>query len=120
MNYENLSFDDLRKLLLEDEEKFKEIPIEYIRSIVAEEAIKRNTVHIDDSSITFKEEYPYQKTPEKQFIEVLPFSEGKKIKIYLKEKNRKYVETPIVFASHLLEQVFDKDNQLVSEELKEL
>ena len=51
MKYEKLSFEDLQKLLRDDEKKFDEIPIEYVRKIITEEAIKRYTVHIDDSSI---------------------------------------------------------------------
>ena len=51
MNYENLSYDDIRKLFFEDKEKYNEIPIDYIRKIIIEEIIRWNTVHIDDSSI---------------------------------------------------------------------
>lgn len=40
MNYKHSSFEDLQKLLMEDEMKFDEISIEYIRKICKEDAKK--------------------------------------------------------------------------------
>ena len=118
MNYENLTFKDLQYLLKHDKNKFYQLPIEIVRKIVAEECVKRNTVHIDDSSITLKEEYPYENTPEKITFESSSINKGKLIKIYLEKKGKKYSKIGKTFASHVLEQVFDEDNQLISEELK--
>lgn len=51
MNYEDLTFKDIQKLLKEDKEKYDQIPVEYHRKVLEEEWVRRNTVHIDDSSI---------------------------------------------------------------------
>ena len=45
---------------------------------------------------------------------------GKRIVTYLKENNNLFDIVPKVQASHVLEQFFDKDEQLVSEEINEL
>ena len=60
MNYENMSFDDLKKLALTNPQEFLKIPIEYLRKIIIDHEIeegRKNGTLIDDSGIAiFKED----------------------------------------------------------------
>lgn len=53
------------------------------------------------------------------YYEVFPLKSGKKIIIYLKNVRGKYVENPKCFGTHVLEQIFDENNNVVSEVIKE-
>lgn len=52
------------------------------------------------------------------FHEVEPYLNFGKIFIYLKRKGNKYVQSEKFRASHVLEQVFDNQGNVVSEEIK--
>ena len=55
MNYENMSFDDLKELSLTNPQEFLKIPIEYLRKVIINHEIeeaKKNGTLIDDSGIT--------------------------------------------------------------------
>lgn len=60
MNYENMSFDELRQLASTNPQEFKKIPTEYLRKVAIEHEIeeaKKNGHFIDDSGIAiFKDE----------------------------------------------------------------
>ena len=56
MNYENMSFEELRELASNDPQEFKKIPTEYLRKVAIDHEIKeakRNGTYIDDSGIHF-------------------------------------------------------------------
>ena len=53
------------------------------------------------------------------FHEVSQVKNGKKINIYLKKVQGGFVEECKCFGTHLLEQVFDENNDLISEVIKE-
>lgn len=53
------------------------------------------------------------------FFEVFPEESGKRIILYLKKINNKYFECNKVLAPYILEQIFDENNQIVSESIKE-
>lgn len=74
---------------------------------------------MDDSAIMFEDEYPYVNTHDRIFFEVFPEESGKRIILYLKKINNKYFECNKVLAPYILEQIFDENNQIVSESIKE-
>jgi len=100
---------------------------EYIQQLIDEDPVKfsefleyKNSV--EESTLNIKQcklymEPPFGKTHNTQFFEI---SDNGKIMIYLMEHEGKFVRSHKVVASHVLEQVFDDDDQLISEELKEL
>lgn len=54
MNYENLSFDELRELASTNPQEFNKIPTEHLRKVAIEHEIeeaKKNGEFIDDSGI---------------------------------------------------------------------
>lgn len=54
------------------------------------------------------------------FFEVIPLNKcQKKIIIYLSKNNGKFEQECKCYASHYLEQIFDENNQIVSEVIKE-
>lgn len=75
-------------------------------------------VLFDDSSIYLEEYYPYKDLPDRTFYEVLQFKSGKKIILYLVKKDDVYKEKAKSFATHILEQIFDNQGNIVSEEIK--
>ena len=60
MNYENMSFDELRELASNNPQEFKKIPTDHLRKVAIEHEIeeaKKNGHYIDDSGIAiFKED----------------------------------------------------------------
>lgn len=100
---------------------------EYIQQLIDEDSIKFSEFldykeSVEESIINIKQcklymEPPFGKTHNTRFFEI---SDNGKIMIYLTEDGGKFVRSHKVVASHVLEQVFDEDDQLISEELKEL
>ena len=59
MNYEKMSFEDLRELASTNPQEFKKIPSDYLRKVAIEHEIeeaKKNGGFIDDSGIHFGNE----------------------------------------------------------------
>lgn len=50
--------------------------------------------------------------------ETFPLEKGKKIIIYLSKKNGIFFEDSKCFGSHYLEQIFDKEDNLIGENIK--
>lgn len=55
---------------------------------------------------------------EDTIYEVFKTNKGKKIIIYLKKVGKELLITSKPFGTHLLEQIFDQDNNLISQEFK--
>ena len=55
---------------------------------------------------------------ENTIYEVFKFNNGKKIIIYLKKVGNDLLIVSKPFSTHLLEQIFDQDNNLISQEFK--
>ena len=53
------------------------------------------------------------------YYEIFPLNVGKKIIIYLKDVRGKYVGNPKCFSTHILEQMVDESNNVISEVIKE-
>lgn len=62
----------------------------------------------------------YESVTKHTNYECEPFFDKIKVKIYLNNKEGKLIQSEKCLASHVLEQVFDENDQLISEELKEL
>ena len=61
---------------------------------------------------------PYENS-EDLFYDILPLDDGKLIKLYIHKANIGFIERKRDYASHYLEQVFDNQNNLISEIIKE-
>ena len=62
----------------------------------------------------------YESLTKKAFYECGLYFNNVKINIYLNKKNNRFIQCEKCLATHVLEQVFDEDDQLISEELKKL
>ena len=51
--------------------------------------------------------------------EVIPYNNGKKVIIYLEKREESFIRTGKCFGTHYLEQIFDKNNELLTESIKE-
>lgn len=98
----------IEQLIDEDSVKFSEF-LEYKQ--LAEES----TVNIKQCKLYL--EPPCGKTINTRFFEI---SDDGNIRIYLTEEEGKFVRSHKIIATHVLEQVFDENDQLISEELKKL
>ena len=110
MNYKDLSYDELKKLSWEE---LYEIPQEWLMENAFDIFVEK-FCKIDDSSICFEEftnELPF---------DVYPLKDGKKIIIYLRKTEGKFIETPKSLATHYFEQIFYKNNHVIKENLKSI
>lgn len=111
MNYEELSFKEIQELVKSNPKDFDSIPIETLRRI-AKEDYEKDIIKIDDSDIKITysiDEFLF----EVSYLEI-----GKKIKLFLKKNNGEYVECFKSSATHVLEQIFDENGNIVQENLK--
>lgn len=80
-----------------------------------------NELSMNPSDISkFMNKETYDSVTKHTNYECEPFFDRLKLKIYLINKNNKFTQSEKCLATHILEQVFDENNQLVSEEIKEL
>ena len=115
IDYKNLTHDDLDNMSFR---KLLEIPVEFLEENYHDIYLELYC-KVDDSAIMFADEYPYVNTTDRIFFEVFPEESGKRIILYLKKINNKYFECNKVLAPYILEQIFDENNQIVSESIKE-
>lgn len=115
IDYKTLTHDDLDNMSLRE---LLEIPVGFLEENYHDIYLELYC-RVDDSAIMFEDEYPYVNTPDRIFFEVFPEKSGKRIILYLKKINNKYFECNKVSAHYILEQVFDDNNQIVSEVIKE-
>lgn len=113
--YKNLTHEDLDNMSLRE---LLEIPVEFLEENYHDIYLELYC-KVDDSAIMFEDEYPYVNSPDRIFFEVFPEESGKKIILYLKKRDELYCECNKISASHCLEQVFDNQNNLINEVIKE-
>lgn len=115
--YESMTWEELREL---PSEEFYKIPKKYLDQAVTEyyERVppEESEIFVDDSILLFEE--PYENS-EDLFYDILPLDDGKLIKLYIHKANIGFIERERDYASHYLEQVFDNQNNLISEVIKE-
>lgn len=115
--YESMTWEELREL---PSDEFYKIPKTYLDQAVTE-YYKRvlpeeSEIFVDDSILLFEE--PYENS-EDLFYDILPLDDGKLIKLYIHKANIGFIERKRDYASHYLEQVFNNQNNLISEIIKE-
>lgn len=115
IDYKTLTHSDLDNMSLRE---LLEIPVGFLEENYPDIYLKLYC-KVDDSAIMFEDEYPYVNSPDRIFFEVFPEESGKKIILYLKKRDELYFECNKISASHCLEQVFDENDQIVSEVVKE-
>lgn len=80
-----------------------------------------NEISRNPSDISkFMNKETYESVTKHANYECEPFFDRLKVKIYLNKKGGQLIQSEKCLATHVLEQIFDDDNQLVSEKLKEL
>ena len=119
MSYNIMTYEELMTKSISDPDIFQKIPIKHLRKIITEHEIEESLKHgNNDSGIMFEKKYLYEDIPEKTLFDIFPFKEGKKIILYLIKDGTIYKNKAKAFATHVLEQVFDDQGNVVSEEIK--
>lgn len=115
--YENMTWEEIREL---PSEEFYKIPKEYLNQAGEEfskkMAFEEKELFVDDSILLFEE--PYENS-EDLFYDIFPLENGKVINLYIHKTNLGFIERKKDYASHCLEQVFDENDQIISEVVKE-
>lgn len=114
-NYNRLTKEDIDKMSFEE---LIRIPPEFLQENYFD-VYSKLYLKTNDSIICLEDEYPYENSPNKIIYEVFPVTEGKKIIIYLTKKRDSFSLIGKSFASHCLEQVFDENDHVISETIKE-
>ena len=114
-NYNRLTKEDIDKMSFEE---LIRIPPEFLQENYFD-VYSKLYLKTNDSIICLEDEYPYENSPNKIIYEVFPVTEGKKIIIYLTKKRDSFSLIGKFFASHCLEQVFDENDHVISETIKE-
>ena len=114
-NYNSLTKEDIDKMSFEE---LIRIPPEFLQENYSD-VYSKLYLKTNDSTICLEDEYPYENSPNKIIYEVFPVTDGKKITIYLTKKGDSISVIGKSFASHCLEQVFDENDQVISETIKE-
>ena len=55
---------------------------------------------------------------ENELYEIFDFNEGKKINVYLEKEGKKLLIVGKPFGTHILEQIFDREDNLISQKIK--
>lgn len=111
MNYENIALEDFRNLSSDD---LKKMPKEIYGKFIEEERNHIFGTPKPEWNVEFVSEFEEGGSNYK----VSPLKTEKKVIIFLRKKGEQYEVVREPLATHILEQVFDKEENIVQENLK--